>query len=310
MQARQARRPGRGRQAAAERWHGLFFLAIAAVVTAMALGLALVAGAACDTANPAGPLLPTIPAVDPSTPTPEPTKQTTTPLPPGASNTNTPAAPTETATATVATTPVATSATSSATAPPTRTPDNANVLACGDPLAPLNKKNRLAENCAPGDLVELDAAQGTQYLRAGAAAAFAELVAAAEKDGFSLVAVSAYRSYSSQIAAYQSNVSQFGQEYADRVSAKPGHSEHQLGTTVDVSSASAGYGLESFTGTPEAKWLADNAHRFGFVISYPAGKEGITGYAYEPWHIRWVGTGVAGAVKSSGTTLHQYLGGG
>jgi D-alanyl-D-alanine carboxypeptidase len=176
-------------------------------------------------------------------------------------------------------------------------------------LAPVNKKNRLAADCVPPDLVQLDAAQGAQYLRAQAASAFAEMVAAAGKDGFSLVAVSSYRSYNAQVAAYQSNVNQFGQAQADRVSAKPGHSEHQLGTTVDVSSASAGYGLESFTGTPEAAWVAANAHRFGFVISYPAGAEAITGYAYEPWHLRWVGVGVAGQIKASGTTLHQYLGG-
>ncbi|MFN0094730.1 MAG: D-alanyl-D-alanine carboxypeptidase family protein [Dehalococcoidia bacterium] len=301
MEARQAR--SRSGETASERWDGLFYLAIASVLIAAAIGLALVAGAACGSANPQLPA-----TTDPAgtVPTRETAAVTTTPGPPGTSSATVTAEATASATQPAATTVAQGGGTA---VPPTRTPDSANVLPCGDILAAVNKKNRLAENCAPGDLVQLAAANGEQYLRAGAASAFAQLVAAAETDGFELVAVSAYRSYNSQIAAYQSNVNQFGQEYADRVSAKPGHSEHQLGTTVDVSSASAGFGLEAFAGTDEAAWVAENAHRFGFVVSYPAGKEGITGYAYEPWHLRFVGVGVAGQVKSSGRTLHEILGG-
>jgi D-alanyl-D-alanine carboxypeptidase len=143
-------------------------------------------------------------------------------------------------------------------------------------------------------------------MRAEAADAFEELVTAAQNEDFSLLAVSAFRSYDDQVSAYEDNRVIYGDE-VDRFSARPGHSEHQLGTTVDVSSASAAYSLEGFEGTPEAAWVASNSWRFGFIVSYPDGKEHITGYAYEPWHIRFVGEEVAAAVRESGLTLHEYL---
>jgi D-alanyl-D-alanine carboxypeptidase len=195
---------------------------------------------------------------------------------------------------------------------PTQEPseDQPALVACGDVLAPMDKTHALPADCEPGDLLQLSADMthgGMQRLRAEAAGAFAELVQGARRDGHELVAVSAYRSYADQVAAYESNVQQFGKEYADRTSAKPGRSEHQLGTTVDVSSARAGYGLESIEGTPEATWIAENSWRSGFIVSYPEGKEDVTGYAYEPWHIRYVGKDLAAKVHQSGLTLHEYL---
>ena len=200
--------------------------------------------------------------------------------------------------------------------PPTPTPwgtvqpDNTIVVACGNILAPLDKTHRLTSDCVPPDLEALPAemvAGGSQYLRRDAAAAFRELFAAAQRDGYTILAASAYRSYEAQVSAYNSHVARGGQASADRVSARPGHSEHQLGTTTDVTSASAGYGLESFRGTPEAAWIAEHSWEYGFIVSYPDGKEHITGYVYEPWHIRWVGKDVAAAVRASGLTLHEYL---
>ena len=279
-----------------DRWHSLFFLALATFLTSLTVSLAIVAGAACGSANPEPATTdPIARTATPQAETPEATSAAT--ATPGA-KVETPA-PTET-TPTSDRTPAGTAASTS---------DAAKVVACGDILVPLSKKSRLPADCAPGGLVALDAAQGSQVLRREAAAAFASLVAAAKADGFDLVAVSAYRSYNNQIATYDANVRQFGQEYADRTSARPGHSEHQLGTTVDVSSPAAGFGLEAFIGTDEADWVAENSWKFGFIVSYPAGREGVTGYAYEPWHIRWVGTGVASQVKSSGATLVEFLGG-
>ena len=99
-----------------------------------------------------------------------------------------------------------------------------------------------------------------------------------------------------------------GEEEAARVSAKPGHSEHQLGTTIDFTTPRVDYDLvESFGATPEGQWLAQNAGRFGFVMSYPQDKEQVTGYAYEPWHFRYVGVDVAAAVAESRLTLYEYL---
>ena len=82
----------------------------------------------------------------------------------------------------------------------------------------------------------------------------------------------------------------------------------QLGTTADVSSPAAGCGLESIIGTREADWIAANSWKFGFIVSYPNGKEGVTGYAYEPWHVRYIGRGDASKVNASGLTLTEYLG--
>jgi D-alanyl-D-alanine carboxypeptidase len=196
------------------------------------------------------------------------------------------------------------------TAPAPADPVDGSIpVTCGDVLAPLDKQHKLAANCAPPDLVQLPAAisaQGSQFMRAEAAAALQELFAAAQKEqGYAFAANSAYRSYDTQVATYNSAVASFGREYADRTSARPGHSEHQMGTTTDV--GARGLFLEDFIASPEAAWLAANAYRFGFVVSYPDGKEGITGYAYEPWHIRYVGKAVAQQVKDSGLTLHEFL---
>lgn len=194
--------------------------------------------------------------------------------------------------------------------PPTVPPDDTPFVACGDIRAPLDKAHRLPADCVPPDLVTLPGeyvSSAGQRMRSAAAEAFRELFAAAQNDGYTILAASAYRSYQEQVTTYLSHVSRGGQAYADRISARPGHSEHQLGTTTDVTSASAGYGLESFEGTPEAAWLAANSWKYGFIISYPAGKESITGYVYEPWHIRWVGKAEAERVKNSGLTLHEWL---
>ena len=230
-----------------------------------------------------------------------------------------PAAPTpvptteSTPTVTLEPRPVPT-ATPSPTAVPDRegTPqgDGTFQVVCGDVLAPVDKQHRLPAGCEPADLVTLPgeiSSGGVQRMRAEAAAAFEDLVAAAERDGFTILAASAYRSYATQVTVYAGHVANNGQAGADRISARPGHSEHQMGTTTDVTSPSAGFGLGGFRGTPEAAWLSENAHRFGFVVSYPEGKEHITGYVHEPWHIRWVGVAEAGRVRESGMTLHEWL---
>jgi zinc D-Ala-D-Ala carboxypeptidase len=192
---------------------------------------------------------------------------------------------------------------------PEPTQDEPEIVACGDILAPLNKTHRLPSDCAPGDLLQLSgdlSHGGIQLMRAEAANAFAEMAGAAAGDGMGLRAVSAYRSYDAQVIAYEDNKAIYGDE-VDRFSARPGHSEHQLGTTADVSTANAGYELEAFEGTPEAAWVEANSWRYGFIVSYQQGTEHITGYAYEPWHIRYVGKDTAELVRESGKTLHEYL---
>jgi D-alanyl-D-alanine carboxypeptidase len=200
-----------------------------------------------------------------------------------------------------------------ATQPPKSTPmptpgaDGTIQVTCGDLLAPVDKQHRLPANCAPPDLQQLPAefASGYQAMRAEAASAMLEMLRAAKADGYALYVNSSYRSFVEQEYTYNYWVNANGKEYADRTSARPGHSEHQMGTAADV--GWSGCELECTIGSPEAEWIAANAHKFGFIVSYPDGKEGITGYAYEPWHVRYVGRDVAQQVHDSGLTLHEFL---
>ncbi|MGE3075723.1 MAG: M15 family metallopeptidase [Dehalococcoidia bacterium] len=224
-----------------------------------------------------------------------------TPAVPGASPTDTPtaeatAAPTTTTAPTVA-----------PTTPPTIGPDGSILVTCGDILAPLDKQHVLGPDCVPSDLVALPAeySSGVMRMRSEAADAIVQMFEAAKNDGYALYVNSAYRSYAEQAATYDYWVSQNGKEYADRTSARPGHSEHQLGNTADV--GWTGCELECTIGTPEAAWIAENSYKYGFIVSYPDGKEDITGYAAEPWHVRYVGKDVAQQVHDSGLTLHEFL---
>jgi D-alanyl-D-alanine carboxypeptidase len=122
------------------------------------------------------------------------------------------------------------------------------------------------------------------------------------------VMTTAYRSYEFQSMLYNNYVAQDGQAAADRYSAKPGHSEHQTGLAVDVSCASVNFELRvAFADTKEGKWLSENAHLFGFIIRFPEGKEEITGYQYEPWHLRYVGLVAAEYIYVHELTLEEYL---
>ena len=132
--------------------------------------------------------------------------------------------------------------------------------------------------------------------------AFNEMQAAAAKEGLSLTICSGFRSYSTQKALYDKYVARDGQAAADRYSARPGHSEHQTGLAMDINKASS-----SFNGSKEAKWLAANCAKYGFIIRYPEGKESITGYMYESWHVRYLGKELAQKVTESGLTLEEYL---
>ncbi len=146
-----------------------------------------------------------------------------------------------------------------------------------------------------------------QYLRAPAAAALLSLFASAAADGLSIHADSGYRSYTYQVSVHDNVVASLGQSEADIGSARPGYSEHQTGWAVDV----GGDGCEiatCFGTTPDGRWVAANAYRYGFIVRYPQGLQGITGYEYEPWHIRYVGVQLATAMHATGVqTLEQWF---
>ena len=134
-------------------------------------------------------------------------------------------------------------------------------------------------------------------------AALQEMFAAAKTEGLNLFVKSGFRSYSTQKSLYNNYVKRDGAAAADRYSARPGHSEHQTGLAFDINKANS-----SFAGSPEANWLAQNCYKYGFIIRYPQGKESITGYIYEPWHVRYLGVEIATAVYNSGLCLEEYLG--
>jgi len=195
--------------------------------------------------------------------------------------------------------------------PTAAAPREEKYLPCGDILVPVDKERALAPDCAPSDLVALPeevVVSGPQYLRAEAAEALLRMLRDASEAGHDIRVTSAYRSYEEQTWTFEYWVQQLGEAEARRTSAEPGHSEHQLGTTVDLSTAEIGYALTpAFGDTPAGRWLAENAWRYGFVMSYPDGSEPVTGYAYEPWHWRYVGVGVAAEIRELGVLSVQYL---
>lgn len=140
-------------------------------------------------------------------------------------------------------------------------------------------------------------------------AAFQELVDGAAKDGISIYLSSGFRSYDLQSQIYNNYVNAYGQSTADTFSARPGYSEHQTGMAIDVNIID-----DSFTGTPEAIWLEAHCNEYGFILRYPFGKQDITGYKYEPWHIRYIGKENAEAFRKEADkrndvnlTLEEYL---
>ena len=146
-------------------------------------------------------------------------------------------------------------------------------------------------------------------LRQVAAKALEKMFHAAEKDKIILYGVSGYRSYKRQESIYKRNVSLHGKKATDALSAKPGSSEHQTGLTIDISTASVNCLLTERLGdTKEGKWIAKNAHKYGYIVRYPKNKSKITGYSYEPWHIRYVGVPVATYLHENKLTLEEYYG--
>ncbi len=184
----------------------------------------------------------------------------------------------------------------------------------------LDTTYRLGADYVPPQLVSLQDALGHvapgatlaqpgHLLRDFAAAELANMLAAAEAAGVQLAVQSAYRSYGYQQTTFDYWVQQEGEEAALRTSARAGHSEHQLGTAVDLRSRSGppAWDLEDWATTPEGAWAVAHAHLFGFVLSYPQGAEHLSCYAYEPWHYRYVGRELAARIHDSGLTLREYL---
>lgn len=153
----------------------------------------------------------------------------------------------------------------------------------------VNKKYSLPANYNPG----VDQTAST---------ALKQLQQAASTAGHNIPLISGFRSYSRQQTLYNNYVARDGQALADTYSARPGQSEHQTGLAFDVGKLDDNYGS-----TPAGIWLKENCHKYGFILRYPKGKESITGYQYEPWHIRYVGVEHATKIMNQNITLEEYL---
>ena len=173
-------------------------------------------------------------------------------------------------------------------------------------LVLVNKEYKLPENYVPSklELISNEFANENKYLREEAKIAFETLSKEAKNLGYRVVAVSTYRDYEYQDKLYNMYVQEKGIDYADKCSARPGHSEHQTGLAVDVEGSNRDY--DEFENSKEFVWMKENAYKYGFILRYPKGKEDITGYDYEPWHYRYVGVEVATKIHDLDITFDEY----
>lgn len=179
----------------------------------------------------------------------------------------------------------------------------------------VNKEYALPESYIPENLVIPNIRfygggdNEKNKLRQEAAESLEKMFDEAMDDNIVLYGVSGYRSYARQKEIYDKNVRMRGSRATNKVSAAPGHSEHQTGLAMDISSKSLGGALtESFGDTPEGQWVAENCYQYGFIIRYPENTEQITGYSYEPWHLRYVGNEIAEYIHKENITLEEYYG--
>lgn len=182
-----------------------------------------------------------------------------------------------------------------------------------DTLILVNKYNKAPS--VPVALVKPDVTPTTPekaeniYMQPEAAAALEELFDGAAQAGLTLYATSGYRSYSTQKAIFNRKLQTMSESSANRSVAKAGYSEHQTGLAMDVEGETTkGSGLvQDFGDSPEGIWLAQHCHEYGFIIRYPKGKTNITGYIYEPWHVRYVGREAAQEITELDVTFEEYI---
>ena len=171
----------------------------------------------------------------------------------------------------------------------------------------VNKYNHLSSDYVPNNLVQVDRRFTHNNTKVVDVAndAFVKLAEEGEKNGVHFLATTCYRDYNFQSILYNNYVRNDGVANADTYSARPGSSEHQLGYSLDLTNTSY-VDFDNFVYTDEYKWLKDNAHKFGFILRYPEGKEYITGYIFEPWHIRYVGEDIAKYIYENNITYEEY----
>ncbi|MFB8367812.1 D-alanyl-D-alanine carboxypeptidase family protein [Pseudarthrobacter sp. NPDC055928] len=258
----------------------------------------------------AGAGLTVLAACTPDAPAQVPPSSSTT-LPPAASPSPVAVATSESPTAAVEPVPEAPVAPSPAATLPRQ-------FSLTDPASPwlvVNKHRPLVPaEYIPADLVQpnvrVSVSGEAALLNSTTAAAAEAMFAAAAQDGVSITLASGYRSYSTQVATYNGYVAARGQADADTASARPGYSEHQTGWSFDIGDGGGACGFQPcFADQPAAVWVRANGHRFGFIVRYPWMFHPITGYYYEPWHLRYIGVEAATDMANRGiSTLEEYFG--
>lgn len=184
--------------------------------------------------------------------------------------------------------------------------NNSNIIAN---LVVVNNYNKLDKNYVPKNLVKVNIpfidsiSEEEKQLEENVALQLEKLVKMANSEGINYLGTSGYRSYKSQKEIYYNRVKSQGLKKANEYVAKPGTSEHQTGLCIDLTNEDRWF-VEV---TKEAKWLKENAHKFGFILRYPKGKEDITGKKFEPWHIRYVGEDIAKYIYENNLTLEEYV---
>ena len=169
----------------------------------------------------------------------------------------------------------------------------------------LANKYYTIEDYVPEDLVAIDSYYGlSAYLDRDTYAAYTAMADAMMSEGIDVWITSAYRSYDSQVNIYNRYLETDPQDVVDTYSARPGFSDHQTGRVVDL--IEPGGDLGSFEYTDAKAWLDEHAHEYGFILRYPEDKVDVTGYMYESWHYRYVGTEVAGYIHDTGITFDEY----
>ena len=188
-----------------------------------------------------------------------------------------------------------------------------SLLEPGNILCLVNRETRLDKSLAPDDLIKpkvdtrKESLQDRIFMRPEAAHALEDMFTAAlSEKAYQLLAVSGYRSYGEQQVLFNQKAQAVGRAKASLTVAKAGESEHQLGLAMDVQCADTPTLSEDFAETPEGQWVAENAHRFGFIIRYKDEWSDVTGYAYEPWHLRYIGILHATAVYMLDVPYEHY----
>lgn len=194
-----------------------------------------------------------------------------------------------------------------------RSPDNPLLSETGNDIWVVNKRRPLSpKDYRPDDLVfpNVDLrvpGNESMQIRSNVAKNIKNMFDDAKSDGLKPLFSSGFRSYSYQVSLYGGYENSIGQTEADKQSARPGYSEHQTGLAFDICNTGDCNLEQSFENTPLGKWVAENSHKYGFTLRYQKGKEAVTGYMYEPWHLRYVGQDLATRLYEKSMTLEEYF---